>query len=173
MRVQRAHLGAIPELLAELGRQHERVITASVGHPDHGTQGGRAARGTRDPRPADCPVQGAVPLPWGRAHRLAQVRIAHIPLVHRPRVKHIDRPDDASREPVICAEGDLQVLRKAQARIEEAELRYRSSAVRTRCRLSEGIKQRHRAAVAAQEQLLGAIVPVGVPDPDIRWGTAV
>src|SRR2546426_5091189 len=90
---------------------------------------------------------------------------------HRARVQHIDRPDDASREPVICAEGDLQVLRKAQARIEEAELRYRPSAVRTRGRLIEGIKRRHRAAVATQEQLFGAIVPVGVPDPDVRRGT--
>ena len=72
---------------------------------------------------------------------------------------------------MIRAEGDLQVLRKAQARIEEAELRDGPSAARTRGRLTEGIKQRHRAPVAAQEQLLAAVVAVGVSDPDIRRGT--
>src|SRR2546426_7780531 len=53
----------------------------------------------------------------------------------------IRRPPRSTLFPYTTLFRSLQVLRKAQARIEEAELRYRPSAVRTRGRLIEGIKR--------------------------------
>ena len=91
--------------------------------------------------------------------------------MHRPRVQDIDRTDDASREPVICAEGHLQVAREGQARIENAHLRRGPRSGGAGDRLVQGVKRRHPPAVAAQKRTVRAVVPIGASDPRVRWVT--
>src|SRR5712691_10490098 len=172
IRVQDVRVAAIAKPLAELGRHRYGVVAAPVRHPDHLAEGRAAAGGCGRTGGADGAVERAALFSRRDASGWQQVGVAYVELMRCAGVEQVDRADDTSPESVIYPKRHLHILREAHLRIEEAEPWPWSRSVRTSGLLVDRIEQRHVGAVARQEQLLRAVVPVGVAEPSVRRATA-